>query len=387
MLICANCKLYFHIECVGYEKRYFLLDNNRKSQWKCSPCQKSTITNEKCTPIRSGAGSRPPPKQVEVKEKTLPMADSGDSPPMAFKSPVSEVIDPFQNVTVRGHSQKLRGDNRSLDENSPPGDTALEITTALKEYIAEQMSNFTQQLLTKIDTLATSIQTFNSRFNHIEERITTIEKRLDEKVNDNIHELAVTVDRLKCELNDREQEILLNDIEISGIPEANGENPVHIATLIGNKLGVTIDERDVVGAERVGARRSFAAVAGGAGGNVDGADETGGRAGPRPLVVRLLRRSQRDELLRAARVRRAVDTAGLNLPSPPRRFYVNERLTRANRLLFRRVREMKQQLEWKFAWTRDGTVLVRRDVGESVKRIRSEADFLKVFGSKAVSAE
>ncbi|KOB63931.1 Cysteinyl-tRNA synthetase [Operophtera brumata] len=40
-----------------------------------------------------------------------------------------------------------------------------------------------------------------------------------------------------------------------------------------------------------------------------------------------------------------------------------------------------RQLEWKFVWTRDGTILVRREHREPAKRIRSENDFEKVFGA------
>ncbi|KOB69030.1 Uncharacterized protein OBRU01_17705, partial [Operophtera brumata] len=57
------------------------------------------------------------------------------------------------------------------------------------------------------------------------------------------------------------------------------------------------------------------------------------------------------------------------------------RLTRANRLLFRLAREKTRQLEWKFVWTRDGTILVRREHREPAKRIRSENDFEKIIYS------
>ncbi|CAB3254129.1 unnamed protein product [Arctia plantaginis] len=51
----------------------------------------------------------------------------------------------------------------------------------------------------------------------------------------------------------------------------------------------------------------------------------------RRVVVQLAQRGLRDELLRA---RRDVTSADLNLDRPPRRFYLNKRLTRSKQLFF-----------------------------------------------------
>ncbi|KAI5640374.1 hypothetical protein NE865_07299 [Phthorimaea operculella] len=361
-LLCSECGLHYHLACMGYEKLFSTMDAERKSQWKCHPCRQ--------------------------------------------KTPEPAANDPYLNVTMtRGSTRPSISTKKTLERPvlaGGVGDEAIELSADLKKYVEDQMNLFTQNLLSKIDKITSSISSFNSRFNAIEQRISTIEERLgnsetlqlanernqasDVRVND----LVATVDRLTRELNDREQELLLTEVEISGIPETSGENPVHIATIVGSKLGVQVEERDVISAVRVGARRDYASVAAagsaraalGAGGGQAEAEVT---AGQRPLVVRLQRRAQRDELLRAARVRRNLDTAGLNLPGPTSRFYINERLTKSNRQLFKRVREEKNRLNWKFAWTKNGSILVRRDLEAPVMRIRTEADIAKVFVPATVS--
>ncbi|KAI5641085.1 hypothetical protein NE865_06741 [Phthorimaea operculella] len=329
-LLCSECGLHYHLACTGYEKLFTTMDAERKSQWKCLPCRQ--------------------------------------------KTPEPAANDPYLNVTMtRGSTRPSISAKKTLESPAVAvgvGDEAIELSTDLKKYVEDQMTLFTQNLLSKIDKIASSISSFNSRLNAIEQRISTIEERLEnsESVksanegNVRVNDLVATVDRLTRELNDREQELLLTEVEISGIPETSGENPVHIATIVGSKLGVQVEERDVISAAD--------------------AEVT---AGQRPLVVRLQRRAQRDELLRAARVRRNLDTAGLNLPGPTSRFYINERLTKTNRQLFKRVREEKNRLNWKFAWTKNGSILVRRDLEAPVMRIRTDADIAKVFGPATVS--
>ncbi|XP_061722895.1 uncharacterized protein LOC133529229 [Cydia pomonella] len=186
--------------------------------------------------------------------------------------------------------------------------------------------------------------------------------------------LLETVTQLKMELNARDQDQLLNDIEISSVPEENGENTIHIVTTLGQKLGVTLSEHDIIDATRVGRASQLN----------EGVQGLSSR--PRLLVVRLARRAVRDRLLQAARVRRGATTEGTGLPGPNSRFYINERLTVINRRLFQKTRQLKEQLGWRYAWTRDGKIYVRQRPGaESPRhRIRSELDLERVFGIHVV---
>ena len=144
---------------------------------------------------------------------------------------------------------------------------------------------------------------------------------------------------------------------------------------IGTKLGVALEERDIVSATRVGTRLRSEKSAGASGG-----DGNGGGARPRPLVVRLARRALRDELLRQARVRRGANTADLGLPMhKPRNFYLNERLTKTNRILLSRARAAASAANWKFAWSKEGKVYVRQYHTSRVIRLRDLKDLQSVF--------
>lgn len=207
----------------------------------------------------------------------------------------------------------------------------------------------------------------------IEQRLEVVERRDTGPATVEVADLERTVAQLKLELNDRDQEALLSDIEIGHLPEEKGENVLHAVTVLAAKLGLVLEERDVVFAERVG-------VTQGAGVGSEPPRE-------RRVVVRLARRQLRDQLLQAARVRRTMTTtdAGRAVTTAAgSRIFLNERLTRANRQLFHHVRGECRRLQWRYSWTKRGRIYARQDDGKQVYPIRSEADVKRVFGSVSV---
>lgn len=219
------------------------------------------------------------------------------------------------------------------------------------------------------------VLTIDERLGKLEQRVETLDKRMaaggvQEGANEAIKALETTVNQLKIELDERDQDLLQNDVDIAGIAEEEGESVQHLVLACAAKLGVSLDDRDIVKCSRVGVRRL----------------ESQEAPKPRVITVRLARRSTRDDILKAARVRRNTTTEGLGLRAPPRPLYVNDRLTRLNRHLFNRARELARKAGWRFVWTRDGRVYIRREQGAPASRVRSDADLERVFGSDVVSS-
>lgn len=238
----------------------------------------------------------------------------------------------------------------------------------LAEYAAE-MRDFRREMAEQRVIVAG----VNARLEGLERRLEEVERRENAPAapasDGVVAELERTVESLKRELDDRDQDALLSDLEIGHLPEENGESVGHAVIVLATKLGVKLEERDIVFAERVGR------------------DSSGGVAPRvRRIVVRLARRSLRDELLSAARVRRTLTAAdaGSSQAAPPGRIFVNERLTRNNRQLFHRVREECRRLRWRYSWTKRGRIYARRSDGEPVHLIRSADDVGRVFGTGSV---
>lgn len=325
----------FHKACVAISE-----DSVIKKSWKCPECtNKQRKGDNSCTPVKGISDTLVLPSLLAASE-----ALSVASPPLQPKSQPSPVV---------------IGD---------PDVKAMRLELA--EYMAEERE-FRKELRAAMASMGDRINGLEKRLEALE----TMEVAAASVPSAEVKDLQNTVVQLRSELNDRDQDALLSDLDIGQLPEEKGENVLHVVTLLAVKLGVTLDDRDVVFAERVGAIEASGSSGGGAG-------REGSR--PRRIVVRLARRHIRDELLQAARVRRNFTTTDIGLLGPPRRIYVNERLTRSNRQLFYRVREECRKRQWRYCWTKRGRLYTRQADGKPVFPIRSEMDFSRVFGVDAV---
>ncbi|XP_046976338.1 uncharacterized protein LOC124542434 [Vanessa cardui] len=254
----------------------------------------------------------------------------------------------------------------TLKEDAEVANTLLEQIKLLRNElvaVTHEVSSFRQELM----YLKNTMSEVGKRVDSIEIRLSRLEETSTSNPNTGLLE---EIAHLKSELNDRDQSCLTNDVEITGITERAGENLPHILGLVACKIGVQIDEKDVVYVERSGPRPAHV--------------ENSERLRPRPIVVRLARRALREQLLRAARVRRGADSSGFEIDKEPKRFYINERLTQANRFLFFKAREKGHKNGWRYVWTRGGRIYARRSKETAAHRIRSEDDLMTVFGQTSI---
>ncbi|KOB67925.1 Zinc finger DNA binding protein [Operophtera brumata] len=112
---------------------------------------------------------------------------------------------------------------------------------------------------------------------------------VDKKNTVTVSELEQTVLGLKLSLNDSEQEGLLHDLELVGLPEQRGENLSNIVPLLATNIGVTLDEREVL------------------------QKDTTLNVRPRKVVIRFSSRITRDTCLRRARECRGLTSTDLGL--------------------------------------------------------------------------
>ncbi|CAG5034621.1 unnamed protein product [Parnassius apollo] len=81
----------------------------------------------------------------------------------------------------------------------------------------------------------------------IETRISALENKSSQiATSSNTIALEDAIAELKVQLNNRDQELLSNDVEISGITELGGENLMSTVTVLSTKLGITLDKKDIV---------------------------------------------------------------------------------------------------------------------------------------------
>ncbi|XP_041985118.1 uncharacterized protein LOC121737529 [Aricia agestis] len=123
----------------------------------------------------------------------------------AYKSPGSPGVT-FMDASATSSPSSLTEEMRLLREA---------ITTVCTEM---------KSLREEVVKLNSVIGEVNKRMDTVELRVTAVEEKLNAHATARAQDPAVTelIAQLKSELNDREQENLLNDIQIAGLPETSG---------------------------------------------------------------------------------------------------------------------------------------------------------------------
>lgn len=232
--------------------------------------------------------------------------------------------------------------------------------SSIKDQLAEMISSLSLCHQRLDDVVANAVQS--------ESRLKALEKRDAEVIF-----LKSQVSQLQEELQWQSQASLCNEVEIVGITETPNENLYHTVMVTAQKLGVPIEDTDIDWVARVGPRRTAKEPKG------EKLSEHEVQT-TRPVVVRLVRRGTRDEILRASKSRKHLTSKDIEAGHIPNKLYFNERLTKENRRLFRETRARANEAGYKYCWTRRGNIYVRKQEDYPATHIRSFAALENSFG-------
>ncbi|XP_052758977.1 uncharacterized protein LOC128202486 [Galleria mellonella] len=291
-----------------------------------------------------------------------PRQDNTNTPVKNINVESSPDLDSIQTGTFAEVGQT---ELTSPDVNSIESELLSEMRAFRKDL--QTVRNEMSQLRNDILTLREDMLSCNKKIALVCENVENIEGRLVllEAENRNVSELESTVLQLQQELNDRDQEMMANDIEIVGIPERADENLLNLVTLVSSKIGMSFMNEEIVDMYRGGPRRLL----------VNEKNEIR----PRPIVIRFTRRSIKERVLKEARVRRSISTADV-FPGEVKPIYINERLTKRNKMIFGKAKDEGRKRNWKFIWSKNGKIYVREREGKQFYHLRKMEDVAKIFG-------
>ncbi|KAJ2937191.1 hypothetical protein O0L34_g19065 [Tuta absoluta] len=370
---CLQCRYVVHYKCLGMTIQQYTANNyEMKKTYLCEPCNngRHQRPDETQKPDYSLPNQTLPPNLNESDMSYEDIAPQINYPSgggsaagegtLAAGIPSESLVPELNEMTATD----FRGFIVSCFDRSN-NHMKLHIDTAVSDLKTE-VSQVIRSVTEQVTSLETNVESLDSRVGKLEFANSTLEVNFNAlKENTEISELKKEVSTLRNTLNERDQQMMLNDIDISGIPELPNESLRHIITSVALKLGVSLDDRDVISVMRAGRARAV--------GSESGEDQQR----PRVIVVRMASRALRDKLLSEARMRKVISTEGIGLPLDVKStIYLNEHLTTANRILLGKVRVAKRQLGWRFVWSKEGRIYARESDSPSstTHRVHSEED-------------
>ena len=174
----------------------------------------------------------------------------------------------------------------------------------------------------------------------------------NEQLKKEIKALRLDQEKQKYALNDLEQFGRRECVEISGVPPQDGEDVEAITIAIGKEIGVDVGKNDITACHRIKKAK-----------------------GDPIIIAKFLNRKKKEEFLAKRRNLKAKTLGSLKLTDDEAKkngkIYLNESLTRINRELFRFARLKCSENGWKFAWTKNGVVSVKKNENTTPTRIAS----------------
>lgn len=235
---------------------------------------------------------------------------------------------------------------------------------SMSDLFAEirKISKYHEELARSIEFSHNKIDETNTLVKGLDQKVQSCFENLD-VVNTKCAALEKENMLLKAEMNKQEQYSRINCVEIYGIPEFQNENVLHTVSKVYKALNVSYDSSQIDCCHRLGKYGD-------------------GTRGPRGIIVKFVSRITKQEFLSARKVKRNLSASDID-PSwsratPSQTIYINESLTKANKILYNECKLFKKSNKIKYLWVKSGKILMRKDDKSNVFNIRTPLDLRDV---------
>lgn len=237
--------------------------------------------------------------------------------------------------------------------------------TKLREEIRKEMIEFKSSIERE---LRKEIRDLKNSVSFLNDEVEKMKKENADLVGDNKslrsanEQLRTECEAFKKQISQQEQRITASEqysrkcnLEIKGIPKLAEEDLGNTLHRIGGLLIVPVTKDDVEKCHRVPAKNASSIP---------------------NIIVQFRSRSKRDLVLQKAKKTR-ISTQDLGHASNTPVF-INEHLCPVLKQLLGAAIAKKKAANWRFVWTNDGRILMRKDEGSHVLHIRDASDIEKI---------
>lgn len=218
----------------------------------------------------------------------------------------------------------------------------------IQKIFKQEFDKFLDQYNKQIEDLKTSIQYMSNKFEDQKalcEEMTDLNKKLL-KQNENLHS---RVNDLECRLNDIEQKEKAKNIVVSGIPEQENKTVKEVVNKLITGMGLQLHESDILDCYRIKTEKNM-----------------------KPIVVKFKDDVTKQKVIKQRRQIKSISTRACRFDGADHTIYINDELTKANQILFTKVREYKRTNHYKHAYYVNGKIYLKKTEDSRPIRIISE---------------
>ncbi|CAB0002782.1 unnamed protein product [Nesidiocoris tenuis] len=270
--------------------------------------------------------------------------------------------------------------NKSSEDNTSDAESEGDLDEITEQRIpsAAKLNSTMLALSAQMRTIGTTMIEFERSLNFVSAKFDETSAKLDtltgtinslSKDNDELKKenqfLKGEVWNLKRSVNELQQDKFKNSVEITGIPEVRNENLLSILTEIGLKLNAPVEAKDITSTYRIPSSQ---------------------RDKSRRIAVNFVDMNTKKMWIEAIKKHKDFSAKDVHnsFSNASTRIYINDQLTPDNRRLFWMSRRFAAEYQFKFCWTTEGRILLKKDEGSPTIRIRDESDIWKLDGGRAL---
>lgn len=247
--------------------------------------------------------------------------------------------------------QGTRRRSMRFEAAAAEGKLTLEDVMKVVTEIRDTQKNYEKGFNDAFDSLESQLQENTKALNAQKEQNKKLQELIENLSSEN-NLLKTKVKNLEARVEDMEQYSRSNCVEIQGIPHSPTEDVLSIVKEVGKALDLTIEDSMVDACHRLGKPN---------------------RENPPGIIVKFVRRIDKEEMLKKRRVKRTLSTRHLGRPDD-RTIYINESLSPARRRLHAMAKQFQKEKAYKFLWVRNGRIFLRKEENSPLRVVTSSDD-------------
>lgn len=332
------------------------LSKTQRANWTCTVCDSSTRRKQRNpnTPVRQQNQSPLVEKSVDISlVKSGTPTSMPPPPPLSSRSePIS--TDKFNELLSTINEWRNDMNTNMMNIREDIKGTLLGIQTDMKSLRTDQAT-----LKLNVANISTEIKSVQDSLQFQADDHTALKNRVEDLAHIACEQTTSACSCLESKIDSLEQQARQCNLEICNVPERRNENLMGILEAIGAATRFQFSQRDIVSLHRV-----------------PQAQQGGER--PKNIIVKFTTRMQRDNILSAYRRVKSLKSDQLGILGTSSIIYLNEHLTLKRKQLFRRCREVAKELQYRYIWVKNSTILVRERDDSPAIAIRTEKDLEKL---------
>lgn len=359
---CANCKDLYHTTC-GHINDTLLRDIEQGiSDWRCVSCR--TAKNRKSI-VSTGS---------DANRSVLSVPSVNRLAPTTSRSSSVSSLSTNHDYQENNESNNIADILKKLSENLKILTTSQQICTSSLAEMTEQMVGL-QSLHTVVDGHDKKIQSLEA------------ENR----------SMKALIKNLSSKFDNFEQKCNNCKVQINHVPVATNEDLHATVINIANKLGVVIEKNDIIDVFRSNGKKQKKKVGTAANGSgstsvTDGNVSSGGSASnsgqhpadeqidqvhpDNPIIVNFKSNAATQAILKS--YRNITDHKLYFDNNNKQRIFICEYLISNRRRLFFKTKLFCKENQYKYLWTRNGSIFIRKQDGGKKILINSNTDFTSI---------